>query len=288
MRRTVTVRILAAAALLALTQGTSRAITIDVTTGVGGSYLPLQSYNETRGVDVTVLTASDLEISSMTLDALNVGADGTAAVGARIYTSPSGTLIASRDTTVKANGPVTLPISATIAAGQAYRICFFCGPLGPHEDNSATMFEPSSFPYDDSTGSLRINQAYESPTDSYPTNVNIFDPWIVLLAAPVAGVDSRAASPAGLAVAPASPNPFQANTVIRFELTRTTPAEAAVIDPAGRLIRHLLDRGAVAAGAYSIAWDGRDDGGRRVPSGAYFVRVVAEGAITTSRVELAR
>lgn len=265
----------------------AEAITIDVTSGTSGSYHPSQSYNESRGVDVTVLTATDLLVSSMTLNALNVGADGLADVGARIYTSPSGTLVASRDTTVFANGSVTLHLTATMAAGHSYRVCFFCGPLGENEDNSATLFQPNAFPYTDGTGSLRINQAYESPVDSYPTNLNIFAPWIVIQATPaISGVGGRSPGSGLCLVRPASPSPFRSSTSIRFDLGRGMPVEARVVTLTGRVVRGLLGPGWCSAGEHELKWDGRDDQGRRAPGGVYFVQVRAGTQVSVRRVQL--
>ena len=268
---------------------TAEALSIDVTSGTGGSYLPNQSFNETRGVDVTVLTSSDLVVSSLTLNALNVGGDGMATVGARIYSSPSGVLLASNGTTVFANGAVTVPISTTLHAGQSYRVCFYCGPPGPHADNSATLFEPGSFPYTEGSGSLRINQAYESPTDSYPTNFNIFDPWIVIQATPtLSGVADRAPAQSLSLVYPAAPSPFVDRTTIRFDLAQAAPVEANVVTASGRMIRVLMRSAAEPAGQHALVWDGRDDQGRRAVAGIYFVRVRAGGRESVQQIPLLR
>ena len=43
-------------------------------------------------------------------------------------------------------------------------------------------------------------------------------------------------------------------------------------DLGGRLVRTLV-RAAQPAGQYQVTWDGRDDHGRRLASGVYFVRL---------------
>jgi len=60
--------------------------------------------------------------------------------------------------------------------------------------------------------------------------------------------------------------------------------DAALFDVRGRRIAVLLSGARVAAGASEIAWDGRDDGGRRVPAGVYFVRARGFGKTATERV----
>ena len=58
----------------------------------------------------------------------------------------------------------------------------------------------------------------------------------------------------------AFPNPFASRTEIH-----TGGAGALVLDPAGRLVRRLPP-------ATQVIWDGRDERGRAVPAGVYFVR----------------
>jgi flagellar hook assembly protein FlgD len=54
-------------------------------------------------------------------------------------------------------------------------------------------------------------------------------------------------------------------------------------DVSGRLVRTLV-RGPMAAGVHRATWDGRDDGGRSVGSGVYFVRYDALGGVRTQRI----
>jgi flagellar hook assembly protein FlgD len=57
----------------------------------------------------------------------------------------------------------------------------------------------------------------------------------------------------------------------------------------GQRIRRLAD-GFHQAGVYELTWDGRDDGGRAVASGAYVYRLEAaeRGWMTGRRLVLAR
>ncbi|MCK4510734.1 T9SS type A sorting domain-containing protein, partial [bacterium] len=69
------------------------------------------------------------------------------------------------------------------------------------------------------------------------------------------------------------PNPFTAQTAIHY----TVPAEGADVslrlyDIRGRLVTTLVDR-RHTGGAYEVAWDGRDSGGRAVSSGVYFAQM---------------
>jgi photosystem II stability/assembly factor-like uncharacterized protein len=66
----------------------------------------------------------------------------------------------------------------------------------------------------------------------------------------------------------ASPNPFTPRTTIRYTLARSSPVELLVADPAGRVVRTLTHE-FQAAGDHHIAWDGKGDDGRELPSGIY-------------------
>jgi hypothetical protein len=67
----------------------------------------------------------------------------------------------------------------------------------------------------------------------------------------------------------ANPSP----DVSRFQLALPAPSdvEIVVFDVQGRAICSLQD-GSLGAGLHELAWDGRDDAGRGVGSGIYFVR----------------
>jgi hypothetical protein len=65
-----------------------------------------------------------------------------------------------------------------------------------------------------------------------------------------------------------SPNPFGAETAIRFALARESAVVLAVVDVNGRVVRELV-AGSLAAGEHTYAWDGRDATGRPVANGVY-------------------
>jgi FlgD Ig-like domain len=81
---------------------------------------------------------------------------------------------------------------------------------------------------------------------------------------------------------PAAPNPFNPRTVIRFGLDRGGRVQLRIFSVQGSLVRTLADR-PYSAGEYGLAWDGRDDRGLDVGSGAYFVRLEVDGARVPAR-----
>jgi FlgD Ig-like domain/FIMAH domain len=70
----------------------------------------------------------------------------------------------------------------------------------------------------------------------------------------------------------ASPNPFRADTRIRFVLPRESGVGVAVFDIQGRKVADLF-HGSLPAGEQSLAWDGTSLSGSRVPAGIYLARV---------------
>jgi flagellar hook assembly protein FlgD len=61
----------------------------------------------------------------------------------------------------------------------------------------------------------------------------------------------------------------------------------AVFDVAGRRIATLVDTD-LPAGSRIVPWEGKDEGGRSVASGIYFVRVRAGDYQTTMKMTLVR
>jgi len=83
-------------------------------------------------------------------------------------------------------------------------------------------------------------------------------------------------SPSVLAFAPVWPNPAPGTALMRFGLPRAADVRLEVFDLQGRWVRTLA-AGRRAAGWHVVSWDGRVDGGARVGSGLYFVRLRADG-----------
>jgi len=86
---------------------------------------------------------------------------------------------------------------------------------------------------------------------------------------------------------PNRPNPFASSTTIRFELAKEQAIRLALYDVVGRRIR-LLAEGRSSAGMHTLRWDGRDQAGRGVAAGIYFVRLRTEGRSESRRILLMR
>jgi hypothetical protein len=84
-----------------------------------------------------------------------------------------------------------------------------------------------------------------------------------------------------------APNPFRDATALHFSLVRGSRVHIDVLDVSGRRVRTLGPR-LLDAGAQVIAWDGRDDAGRRAVPGLYFVRLRGEGFSDSARIVMTR
>ncbi|HEX7879523.1 MAG TPA: FlgD immunoglobulin-like domain containing protein, partial [Candidatus Eisenbacteria bacterium] len=84
-----------------------------------------------------------------------------------------------------------------------------------------------------------------------------------------------------------SPNPSPGPASIEFRLGEPATVELAIFDVTGRRVRQLA-AAAYDGGAHRVTWDGRDDGGRDVVDGLYFVRAAANREWVTARVTLIR
>ena len=85
------------------------------------------------------------------------------------------------------------------------------------------------------------------------------------------------------AVGEAWPNPSAGRISLLVETGSPVTVSLEVFDIAGRLVRGPLLE-SLGAGTGEVAWDGCDGSGRRVPRGAYFVRVRGDAASVLRRV----
>ncbi len=86
------------------------------------------------------------------------------------------------------------------------------------------------------------------------------------------------------------PNPLrsaEAMTVIPFQIPQSNEVTLEIYDLLGRRVR-LLEQAAKPPGFYSALWDGRDQRGRLVESGIYFVRMQAGSFTAMQKIVVTR
>ncbi len=125
--------------------------------------------------------------------------------------------------------------------------------------------DPEALPFGEHCGRLVFSSNAVDGPDTVQVNLVVFDPSV---SAPetVAGGEP-------FALGAPRPNPFTGESLTILTLPHAGRIEVTVFDVAGHRVRRLAD-GFREQGSHRITWDGRDDRGRRVAAGAYFVRAV--------------
>lgn len=85
----------------------------------------------------------------------------------------------------------------------------------------------------------------------------------------------------------AVPNPFSRETAILFNVPAGAPTTVAVHNLRGEVVKTLA-RERLSREPLSVTWDGRDEAGRPVSSGVYFVRCEAANGASTGKLMLLR
>ena len=83
------------------------------------------------------------------------------------------------------------------------------------------------------------------------------------------------------------PNPFNPMTKVMFTVPETGDVLITVHDVTGRRVA-VLASGHCEAGELAITWDGKDQIGRKVASGVYFISAEAGGLMATAKIVLAK
>ena len=167
-------------------------------------------------------------------------------------------------------------------------------------------FNPTGFVWTSETGVIDVNQwladngvlvdpnfTIQSLNDMTPDGTKIFGHG-QMLTPPYTRRAFRITRPNVLAASPVTlverlelsapaPNPSSSTTRLELALTSASPVDLSIYDAAGRRIATLVN-GDLPAGRRSVAWDGRETGGQRVPAGLYFARLTTTQGSATRRI----
>ena len=86
------------------------------------------------------------------------------------------------------------------------------------------------------------------------------------------GIESNELIPLTYELKQNFPNPFNANTIIKFSVPESQHVSVNIYNVLGQKVVDLLDR-VVSPGCYQIKWDGKDENGNSVSSGAYIYKL---------------
>jgi hypothetical protein len=99
----------------------------------------------------------------------------------------------------------------------------------------------------------------------------------------VLGVDSQALQANRVTLSPIGSAAGGSEARLRAGVPRSGVVKLEIFDAGGRRVR-MLARGWRDAGFHEERWDGRDDGGKRTPSGVYFARLTTPDGSASARV----
>jgi hypothetical protein len=95
--------------------------------------------------------------------------------------------------------------------------------------------------------------------------------------------------PTSFALHQNSPNPFNMNTMITFDVpdlqNGSVPVRLEIFNTRGQLVKTLIDQ-KKTTGRYTVHWNGSDDFGRLVSSGVYFYRFSARDVVMTKKLAI--
>lgn len=94
-----------------------------------------------------------------------------------------------------------------------------------------------------------------------------------------------ASLPLKLAINNVAPNPFNPRTTITYTIMRGGRVSLDIYDMKGRHVRTLV-RTDATAGEHQVQWNGKDDAGNSVASGAYVCQLRSHGLVQTKRMVL--
>lgn len=81
-------------------------------------------------------------------------------------------------------------------------------------------------------------------------------------------------APTGFNLMQNYPNPFNPSTTIRYSINSPETVSIKIYDITGQLIKEIIKEHN-QSGDYEVNWDGNDNYGYRVSSGAYFYQIIA-------------
>jgi aminopeptidase N len=139
----------------------------------------------------------------------------------------------------------------------------------------------------------RVSATFVLRSDRKPDSV-ILDPdgWALArirnVPTPVQGADG---APAQAALYPNYPNPFNAETAVRYDVPGSAGVQDVVIavyNLLGEPVRTLVRETRPMPGQYRVVWDGTDGKGAKVPSGLYVVQMRAGPTVREQKAAVLR
>lgn len=119
--------------------------------------------------------------------------------------------------------------------------------------------------------------------DMVPTNDLRTDSVVVQYPTGIAGPEGEGRIPSQLVLRSVGSSLFSRQVSISYGLPRAAEVKLEVYDASGKPVS-TIEAGPRPAGYHTVIWDGVDSRGTEVPTGAYFVRLAADGLTRTGKL----
>jgi flagellar hook assembly protein FlgD len=80
---------------------------------------------------------------------------------------------------------------------------------------------------------------------------------------------------------------MRSSAIISYGTITSTEVSIDIYDRTGKLVRTIVDA-RQTSGVRKVCWDGNDSGGRILPGGVYFVRLVSPQYVKTGKIVVLR
>lgn len=126
-----------------------------------------------------------------------------------------------------------------------------------------------------------------APKDAMDVFVTEVEYAVMICPKPTAveGEEEAALTPKDFELYQNFPNPFNAETLIKFDLRRPAEVSLAIYNVLGQKVKTFV-KGRSQAGLQSIRWDGTDEKGNDLSTGIYFYQLKVGEVKETKRLVL--
>jgi hypothetical protein len=149
---------------------------------------------------------------------------------------------------------------------------------------SGTFYDPDHDGDVERLESLGVHEHWNNAAERmYSRNLGTGSGIELIRLDPATGINP--AMPAHSLTCYSYPNPFNPTTRIHFELPQTSRVNLTVFTASGEYVASLLNR-TLPAGSHNVVWEGTNDTGRPVASGAYFYMLTTNSSRASGRMIL--
>lgn len=160
--------------------------------------------------------------------------------------------------------------------GDSSRVDIYCGGIQPdtiptyqiYEENAPNLGIALALAEDNKANSMYILASSYSPSTG--------EKRVYIYSSPSLGIveANQIKLPQVFELRQNHPNPFNSRTTITYSITSMLNQKVSlrIYDLLGNEVRTLINS-LHNQGTYRVVWDGKDDNGRRVPSGIYFLKL---------------